>query len=341
MITASQNVSGLTALMDQRALILDDLSRHAQETMGQVGGVLAETSQYVLASPGKLLRPLLMLDACRAAGGDPALALPAAAGTEYGHIASLIHDDIIDGDGERRGQTTLHVKYDLATAILTGDLFIFQTFLSYTQCYHRGVSAERVLAAIETLSQTCIDVCRGQALEAGIVGRLDVHEQTYVEMIRLKTAAVCRASTRIGALLSGASDNVIDALSRYGDNLGTAFQIIDDVLAYDGRPSIVGKPLYSDLANKRVTLPIIYALQSESPAVEARIRELFASDHHDTADDHDSLVELLNSTRALERARALAYHYTAQAKQQLALLPPSDARDRLHTMADILVARDH
>lgn len=340
MITASENASGFSTLMDERAQILDGLMRHAQESLGTLGGVLAETSHYVLSSPGKLLRPLLLIDACRAAGGDPALAFPAAFGTEYGHIASLIHDDIIDGDGERRGQETLHVKYDVSTAILTGDLLIFETFLSYTQCHAQGVSAERVLAAIATLSTTCIDVCRGQALEAAIAGRLDVGEQDYLEMVRLKTASVCRASTRIGAQLSGADEGVVETLSYYGHNLGMAFQIIDDVLSYDGRPMIVGKPLHSDLVNKRVTLPIIRALQSGSPGVEREIRDLFAADHHDADQARERLIDLLRETNALEQARTHAHGYTALARQQLDRLPQSEARDHLHTLADILISRD-
>ncbi len=337
--TARESIDVFTALLDERTDLQEQLARHAQQILPGPAGLLAETRSYALSNSGKLLRPLLLLEACRAAGGDPDIVFPAAAGTESGHVASLIHDDIIDGDRERRGRETLHVKYDLAAAILTGDLLIFETFLSYTYCHDRGASAETVLSAIRTLSSTCIDVCRGQALEAAIAGDFETTEQTYFDMIGLKTASVCRAATRIGALLSDADDSVVEALSAYGDNLGVAFQIVDDVLSYAGRPAVVGKPLKSDLRNHRVTLPLIYALQQGGPSVRARIRALFAE--ADGAAAHDELTRILTSTHALERARACANEHTATAKARLDLLPYSESRERLRSLADIFLARDY
>src|SRR5918912_4502201 len=341
MITAREDTSTFATFMDERARILNYMARHLQETVGETPGFLAKTSDYVLSTPGKLLRPLLLLDACRAAGGDPERVIPAAAGTEFGHIASLVHDDIIDGDGMRRGQATLHVKHGLAAAILTGDLLIFQTFLTYTQCHERGVSAEHVLAAIRTLSTTCIEMCQGQTLEATIAGQLDTPEQTYLQMIGLKTASVCRAAARIGALLAGSSEQAVDALGRYGDNLGMAFQIVDDILSYEGSAPLLGKALSSDVRNQRVTLPVIYALQSEPPQVRERISALFTAQTDDGTEAHAELVQILTAARALGRAPAVAARFTAQAKQQPDLLPPSESRERLRALADIVFSRDH
>src|SRR5918911_4397800 len=125
MITAREDTGTFAAFVDERARILDYMARHLQETVGETPGFLARTSDYVLSTPGKLLRPLLLLDACRAAGGDPERVVPAAAGTEFGHIASLVHDDIIDGDAERRGCPAVHVQYGVPLAILTGDFLVF------------------------------------------------------------------------------------------------------------------------------------------------------------------------------------------------------------------------
>jgi geranylgeranyl diphosphate synthase type I len=284
-----------------------------------------------------------MLEACRAAGGDPELVLPAALGTEYGHVASLVHDDIIDGDAERRGQATLHVKYNVGAAILTGDLLIFNTFLNFAECEDRGASAERVLAAIRTLSATCIEMCRGQALEAEIAGDLDITEETYLKMIRLKTASFCRAAARIGASLGGADDAAVDALARYGDQLGTAFQIVDDMLPYVSDGHTLGKSRHSDLLNHRVTLPIIYAIQDGGAGVRAQLQALFAAAPADAGEEalaHRQVRRLLLSTRALHRARALAYRYTEGAKQALDQLPASPSRERLRGLADAFLARD-
>ncbi len=141
MITAKEGADVFSTLLDERGRIRERLTLHTEQMARGTDGLLAEARSHALSTPGKLLRPLLLLEACRAAGGDPDVAFPAAAGTEYGHVASLVHDDIIDGDLERCGQDTVHVKYNLAAAILTGDLLIFETFLSYTYCHERGVTA--------------------------------------------------------------------------------------------------------------------------------------------------------------------------------------------------------
>lgn len=341
MVAIEERTAGHAAPLAEGARLADHLVRHIQDTLGAAPGLLAETSAYVLSSPGKLLRPQLLLDACRAAGGDPALAFPAAAGTEYGHIASLIHDDIIDGDAERRGQTALHVKYDLGTAILTGDFLIFQTFLSYTECLEQGVSAERVLAAIRTLSVTCLEMCQGQALEASIAGRLDTSEATYLEMIRLKTASLCRAAARIGALMGGAPEEAIEAVGLYGENLGLAFQIVDDLLCYEGHAARVGKPLGSDLHNGRVTLPVIYALEDGDDALRERVARLFAGGEGDEMAAHARLHDILRATGALERARGRAARYAARATASLDRLPSSESRERLRAVATTVLTRDH
>jgi geranylgeranyl diphosphate synthase, type I len=342
MVTARQESAEFSALTAERARIADDLVRHIQQTLGQTGAspLLAEASQYVLSVMGKLLRPLLMLEACRAGGGDPALALPAALGTEYGHVASLVHDDIIDGDAERRGQETLHTRFDLGSAILTGDLFIFHTFLNFTECQDAGVSPERVLAAIKLLSTTCIEMCQGQALEAQVVGNLDTTVEQYLEIIRLKTASFCRAAAHIGALLGGADEAAVEALGGYGQSLGMTFQIIDDILPYTGDELLVGKPKGSDIQNRRVTLPIIHALQSGREQARPQIEEIFAHPG-DPSEDHQRLCAILQRTRALERTRALAYRYTTTAKRHLDKLPASPSRERLRTLADSLIARTH
>ena len=171
-----------------------------------------------------------------------------------------------------------------------------------------------------------------------MAGDLETGEEVYFDLIGLKTAGVCRAATRIGALLSGADEEIVTALSAYGHNLGMAFQIVDDVLSYDGSLAL-GKPLGSDLRNGRVTLPIIYALQTGGARVRREIDTLFAADDDGAA--HARLVDILVSTRALKRARACAQHHTTVAKNALSPLPPSDSRDRLCALADLFLAREH
>jgi geranylgeranyl diphosphate synthase type I len=340
MATAREDLTDFSVLATERDRLANYLIRHMRDTLSSTPTLLSEACEHVLATPGKLLRPLLMLEACRVIGGDPERVFPAAAGTEYGHIASLVHDDIIDGDHERRGRETLQVRYDREIALITGDFLIFQTFLSFTDCMSQGASTERVLAAIRTLSVTCIQMCQGQALEATTTGDLSTTEPTYLKVIRLKTASFCRAAARIGANLGGGDDQAIAALSSFGENLGMSFQIVDDVLSYAGEPQIVGKPLSSDIANQRMTLPIIYAIQSGGEAARAKIAELFRVDPHERAASYAQLVRLLASTDAIPRARAVARRYTAAATQQLDRLPYTPSRERLRALAATFLTRD-
>jgi geranylgeranyl diphosphate synthase type I len=276
----------------------------------------------------------LLIDACRAVGGDPAAVLPAAVGTELGHIASLVHDDIIDGDNLRRGRPAVHSAFGVPLAILTGDLLVFQMFACYTECAERGISPQRTLRAIQILSQTCIDVCRGQSLEAETSGAIETSETTYFEVVRLKTASVCRAAAEIGATLGGANPRAVAALRAYGEALGIAFQIIDDVLEYAGEADQLGKPLDSDLRNHRITLPLIYALSTD----EVRPAVLRLLDDHQ--DGHAPLAQLLVEHGMLARAHERAETFTRSAQEHLSALPASEARERLRSYAVELLERD-
>lgn len=296
-------------------------------------GRLVAAADHAVAAAGKLMRPQLVLDACQAVGGDPARVLPAAVGTELGHIASLVHDDVIDGDTLRRGRPAVHAAFGLPLAILTGDLFVFEMFACYADCADGGVSAERTLRAIQILSKACIDVCRGQAFEADLAGNIGISESTYFDVIRLKTAGVCRAAAEVGATLGGGNAQSVEALRAYGEGLGMAFQILDDVLEYTGDASELGKPLDSDVRNGRVTLPLIYAL-GEPELRTGALRLLMQG-----ANGRAGLAELLHSAGVIARACRTAETFTSKAQSHLSVLPWSEATARLHSYAHRLLDR--
>lgn len=301
-------------------------------------GYLAATSLYTLSTPGKLLRPLLLLDACSAAGGAPDQLIPAAAGLEAAHVASLIHDDIVDGDDLRRGQPSLHTRFDLPAALITGDLFIFYSFLGLIQTHQNGVSAEQVLQAVRLLSQMGIDMTKGQALEAALSCQPDVTEATYLHMARLKTASACAAACQIGACLGGGSAEAMAALAAYGENLGLAFQVVDDILAYESEPATLGKPTFSDLRNCRVTLPIILARLAGGADLRLRLEDLITSERP-ISDRYAEIRLILITTGALDEARARALHFSRCSQEQLERLPNSPASQRLHLLAGKLSHR--
>lgn len=343
MVAIKDGAGLFSPLADERTRLGRRLEERCRETLGDQDNQLAEALYHALASPGKFVRSLLMLDSCRAVGGDSNQVFPAALGVEYGHMASLIHDDIMDGDTSRRGQDAAHVRYGLDTAVLAGDALIFLAYLGHLDSYNRGVSAERTLSAIRTLSLTCLAMCQGQALETAAQGKLDLSEEAYFAIIGSKTAAFCRAVCEIGATLGGGSDAEIARLGDFGYHLGVAFQIVDDLLCYDDAVSNLGKSAVSDLRNQRVTLPIIYALRDGSTAERTRIAALFApsgANGGGLLERYSRLVQILHHTHALERAHSIAQSHTQCALTSLDLLKPSESRDRMTALATLLMVRD-
>jgi geranylgeranyl pyrophosphate synthase len=303
---------------------------------------LLEVGRYALRARGKVMRGMLLLEAYQAVGGDMDQPLFAAAGIEYGHLASLIHDDLIDHDELRRGQSTIWKAYDEEAAILSGDMFIFSAFHSLSLCRH-SLPGERVARAFEVLSLACVELCLGQANEAQLSGKCTTDPRNYIEMIRQKTSSLIRASVETGAVLGGGSEVQIRALREYGDSLGIAFQIIDDLLPYTCQEVSTLKPVKSDVKNRRMTLPVIYALQKASQQDGETLRAIF--EHGYLADAPDkalkTVMRIFQRTGALENARNEALRYQQNALSQLEHLPLNSGRTYLADLAELVIQRTY
>ncbi|MGB3442561.1 MAG: polyprenyl synthetase family protein [Actinophytocola sp.] len=301
--------------------------------------LLARMCAHALTPPGKLFRPILLLESALAVGGDPRWALPAAVGAESGHVASLVHDDIIDGDDTRRGRPAVHAAFGVGDAIVAADALIFDLFAGLAECHAEGAPAERVVAALAVVSRCGVDLCRGQSLETEFCagGRFD-HE-TYLHMVRLKTAALFRAACECGALLAGGDLRHVRALGRYAEHLGVAFQIRDDLLPYTGSAAEVGKPDTSDVRNGRLTLPVIIAHQASGAAGRAVI-EAALSGSGDPATARADLLDVLRGTGALTATADWARRYLRFALTALHALPISASRARLGGYAEAAIGRD-
>lgn len=303
---------------------------------------LLDIGNYALSTRGKMMRGMLLLEACRAVGGTAEHLLFAAAGIEYGHLASLIHDDLIDRDELRRGQRAIWKAYDEEAAILSGDMFIFSAFHSLSLCRH-AVPGERVARAFEVLSLACVELCLGQANEALLSGACSTSVSDYLSMIQQKTGSLLRASVETGAVLGGGSEEQVSALREYGNSLGIAFQIVDDLLPYTSQESTLHKPTKSDIKNKRITLPIIYALESSTPTEREILRTIFEGGKQvETADEAKEIVtNILKRTGALSRAHQEAIKYKQDALAHLACLPENGGRTYLTDLAELVVRRTY
>ncbi|MEV4624758.1 polyprenyl synthetase family protein [Micromonospora sp. NPDC049523] len=283
---------------------------------------LSTIHRYALLPAGKLIRPIMMLESAGAVGGRPEDILPAALGLEYLHVATLVHDDIIDADEVRRGRPAVPSVYGMPDSIVAGDALIFTAFEAITECRAAGVPDAAIGTAVAILARAGTDLCRGQVLEAQLVGDPGVEVETYVEMVRLKTGALFRAVCQIGATLAGADPTRCAQLASYGEHLGIAFQIRDDLLAYTTPAVESGKSPANDLANGRPTLPVLLAYRAGDPDQRRRLVEALrrrSADPAALADFH----ELLHETGALESAPEHITDHLDRARLQLSTLESS------------------
>jgi geranylgeranyl diphosphate synthase type I len=223
---------------------------------------------------GKRLRPVLCLLACAEMGGDPVQALPAAAAIELLHNFSLIHDDVEDGDELRRHRPTVWALWGVPQAINVGDGMFALAYAALQRLAERGVKAKVALAAFDHFTRTCLALTEGQYLDISFEQRTQVSVNEYLRMIQGKTAALIGASVTIGALLAGASAAQQTALSQFGQSIGLAFQIQDDILGIWGDPAVTGKAAGNDILRRKKSLPLLHALND--PVVGSELHSYFA-----------------------------------------------------------------
>lgn len=284
---------------------------------------------------GKRLRPIFLLLACESQNGDWQQALPAAAAIELLHNFTLIHDDIEDHDRTRRGRPTLWAVWGEAQAINAGDALFSLAYRSLFNLRKTGVSPETILRAVNCYTDAILHITEGQHLDLSFEAESEVDEGTYLTMIQGKTAALLGLACELGGMLAGSSEARLAALQDFGVELGIAFQMQDDWLGLWGNAEQTGKPVGSDLRNRKKTLPILHGI-----AHSAAFRALITSN---TQIDDARVVEglaLLEAAGSQEhtRAQALAHHQAA-----LAALARSEgtgeAQVALSTLAEKLVGR--
>ena len=293
--------------------------------------LVRQVAEYIVAGGGKRLRPALVLLAAGAAGyrGEQGTAhLEMAAVVEFIHTATLLHDDVVDGSDLRRGRNTANAEFGNAASVLVGDFLYsraFQMMLS--------VSSMRVM---EVLAEATNTIAEGEVLQLMNCHDPAVDEARYLEVVRRKTAKLFEAAARLGAVISGAPREQEAGLADYGMRLGTAFQLIDDVLDYSGDPAAIGKSLGDDLAEGKPTLPLIRAMAAGAPAHAAAVRRAIVEGGRD---EFARVLEAVNAAGALDYARAVAAAEAEAARRALAPFSASVYRDSLLELAAFSVTR--
>lgn len=277
---------------------LKKIERYLKEAVDSDSVLLNETSLKTLEAGGKRLRPALVLISGNVGVYDIDKLVPAAVSVELIHTATLVHDDVLDGASVRRGFSTINTSYGRSTAVSTGD-FIFGKALAYLAKYDDS----RVM---EVMVPTTLALSVGEIQQIKTAYSINQTIDDYLTKIKNKTASLFSTCCRLGALVGGAEEKEIEMLGLYGENLGIAFQIYDDVLDISGKESSMGKSVGTDLRDGTLTMPVFFALEetSESDELKKIVKSKDVSD-----DELEKAIGIINNTNALERAKNFARSY--------------------------------
>jgi octaprenyl-diphosphate synthase len=294
--------------------------------------VIAYISDYLRASGGKRVRPALTILSNYAVGGDGGRSnsIRMATVMEFLHTATLVHDDIIDNAETRRNRPSINSRFGNQTAVLMGDWLYMSAFETSL--------AERSLPILDILTAATRKMTEGELLQLTLLGRTDITEEEYLVILQHKTAYLFSACCEIGAILGGADSEGQAALREYGMNLGTAFQLVDDLLDFTASDEVLGKPAGVDLLEGKLTLPLIYLLESDAGA-RTSVQTVMREGSYRKA-TRESLLERVERTGALDRARERAFHYAEAARDAISALPTSNYADALHSIPSYIIERD-
>lgn len=292
--------------------------------------LVEKIGEYIIGAGGKRLRPLVVLLSARACGESSGRQHSLAAIIEFMHTATLLHDDVVDTSDMRRGRSTANALWGNAPSVLVGDFLYSRSFEMMVALGHMGV--------MQTLSRATNVIAEGEVLQLSKVRDASTDEATYMEVIRSKTAMLFEASSHSAALLAAADEAVVEALCVYGDALGVAFQLVDDLLDYRGDAQAMGKNVGDDLAEGKPTLPLIYTMREGN----AKQAQLVRSAIQKGGTDQIAAVQAaVRDSGGLDYTEALAREFSARAVSALAVLPASPYREALEQLARFAVARQH
>lgn len=320
-------------LDDCRALVATEMGRvddFLTQRLASDVVLINQLSSYIIASGGKRLRPQLVLLASGACGyqGDHHITL--ATVIELIHTATLLHDDVVDASELRRGNDTANSLWGNEAAVLVGDFL-------YSRAFEMMVEADS-MRVMTILASTTNRIAEGEVLQLMNVRDPDLTEARYLEVIQAKTAKLFEAATELGGVLTGQSDAICTALAQYGMHLGTAFQIVDDVLDYQSDQATMGKNAGDDLAEGKTTLPLIHAMADSNEEERAFLRQAITDAD---VSEMDKILAIIASTNAIEKSLETARIAANNAVQVLDILPDSKHKEALKTLALYSVDRNH
>jgi octaprenyl-diphosphate synthase len=309
---------------------MEAVNRVIRQRLHSEVSLVNQIAEYIISAGGKRIRPVLVLLLANAYGYQGAAHHELAAVVEFIHTATLLHDDVVDESSMRRGRQTANAMFGNAASVLVGDFLYSRSFQMMV-----GLDNMRVM---RILSDATNVIAEGEVLQLLNMHDPDVSEESYLKVIRSKTAKLFEAAAELGALVGGANDAQIAAAGEYGRSLGTAFQLIDDVLDYAGDAAEIGKNVGDDLREGKPTLPLIYLMERGT----AQQRELVRSCIENGDEQHfDAVLAAVTSSGALDYTRRAAIVAAERAAAAVADLPESEYKQSLLQLCSFAVDRNH
>ncbi|MDE1223120.1 octaprenyl diphosphate synthase [Vibrio aestuarianus] len=315
-----------------QTLTANDMAKVNETIQAQLNSDVSLINQlgfYIVSGGGKRLRPLLAILSARALGYQGEAHTTAAAFIEFIHTATLLHDDVVDESDMRRGKATANAAFGNAASVLVGDFIYTRSFQMMTK-----LGSLRIL---ELMSDAVNVIAEGEVQQLMNCNDPDTTEESYMQVIYSKTARLFEAATQIGAILNNAPQEIETALQNYGKYLGTAFQLIDDVMDYTSDGKEMGKNVGDDLAEGKPTLPLLYAMQNGTPEQASMIRE--AIEKSNGMERLDEILAVMKQTGSLEYTTQKAQQEADKAIAELAVITDSDYKQALITLAHMAVNR--
>ncbi len=320
----------LEELRQLLAADMQSVDREIRDRLHSEVVLIRQVAEYIIGGGGKRLRPALVLLSANALGYRGTAHHTLAAVVEFIHTATLLHDDVVDESAMRRGRPTANRLFGNAASVLVGDFV-------YSRAFQMMVNVDDI-RVLRLLADTTNVIAEGEVLQLMNCRNADIDEAGYLQVIRYKTAKLFEAAGRLGAILSGANAEMESAMAAYGSHLGTAFQLIDDVLDYSGDTGVIGKNVGDDLAEGKPTLPLIRAIRHGSPEDAALVRRAVSTGG---LTELDGVLAAIRRSGALEYARGQAEAEALAAQGALEAVPPSRYRDSLIQLASFAVTRTH
>lgn len=301
------------------------------QSLSHEDGLLGSALEHIRKRAGKRMRPMLILLMAKNFGTINDATQNAAVGLELLHTASLVHDDVVDESEERRGQASVNATYDNKVAVLVGDYILSTALLCVARTH-----SEQIVTYLAELGRTLSD---GEILQLSNIGRKDISEDVYYDVIKQKTAALFEACAGIGALSSGATEEEVEAAKQFGQNLGIIFQIRDDIFDYYDSAEI-GKPTGNDMVEGKLTLPVIYAVNNGGNEDMRRLA-LKVKEHSVSADEIAQLVDYTKQMGGIEYAERRMWEFHVQAQQFIDdRVGQLDVKAALQTYLDYVIKRN-